>query len=219
MDLDTLFRGEFDKVIEALDATLREGWGSLTFRRTEPREIDARHVRSSRSGSTSRSRARRGRLEPLRLEVAADEGGAGDAPEAVPLPSLSTSASTLPNPQLPSPWTSRSPRRCTHAPTLTPTSAATTGFTTSSTCCSVREAFFRDADLPQLRQACEAIFDARASDAQATDQLVRDWPPQLEAHSHWASTYPTLAEEVGLTLTFDEAIADVNDWISKIAAS
>lgn len=81
----------------------------------------------------------------------------------------------------------------------------------------VKDAFFTGADDPQLRRACEAIFEARAREAHATDQPVRGWPPQLEPHPHWAPTYPALADEVGLPLTFDEAIAAVNDWISKIA--
>ena len=169
-DLDTLFRGEFDKVIEALDATLREGWGSLTFQRTEPREINVASRRVKPLRLDVKILVRGVVTLTAQLEVAADEGGAGDAPEAVPLPSLShfgidsaeSAAALAMDFQV-----AQKMHACTDP---TPTRRNDRVHDVVDLLL-VREAFFRDADLPQLRQACEAIFDARASDAQATGHL------------------------------------------------
>jgi hypothetical protein len=218
-DLDTLFRGEFDKVIDALDEALRPGWDSMTFQRTEPREINVASRRIKPLRVDIKILVRGVVTLTAQLEIAADEGGAGDAPEAVPLPNLShfgiysaeTAAALAMDFQV-----AQKLHACTD-----PHSEERRNDRVHDVIdlLLVREAFFTDADLPRLRQACEAIFEARASDAHATDHPVRDWPPLLEAHPHWAPTYPALANEVGLTSTFDEAVAAVNDWISKIAAS
>jgi hypothetical protein len=218
-DLDTLFRGEFEKMIEALDEALREGWGSLTYQRTEPREINVASRRVKPLRVDVKILVRGVVTLTAQLEVAADEGGAGDAPEAVPLPSLShfgidsveSAAALAMDFQV-----AQKMHACTD-----PHSEERRNDRVHDVVdlLLVREAFFSDADLPPLRQACESIFNARAHDAQATDQPVREWPPHLEAHSHWAPAYPALADEVGLALTFDEAVAGINEWIGKIAAS
>ena len=44
-DVDTLFRGDFDKFIDSLDEALREPWGALELQRTEIEVIEqARRV-------------------------------------------------------------------------------------------------------------------------------------------------------------------------------
>lgn len=61
-----------------------------------------------------------------------------------------------------------------------------------------RETFFTDGDLSEPE---------------------RGWPPHLHAHPHWAAIFPKQADEVGLTLSFEEAIRAVNAWIDSIVAS
>jgi len=76
-DVDTLFRGDFDKFIDSLDEALHEPWGALELQRTEIEVIErARRVVKPRrfkiklliNGQTWRS---------IYVEVSPDEGGAG----------------------------------------------------------------------------------------------------------------------------------------------
>jgi len=47
-------------------------------------------------------------------------------------------------------------------------------------------------------------------------EAPRSWPPIIVANTLWREQYPLLAEEVGLDLTLDEAIAKVQAWITDI---
>jgi len=218
-DLDTLFRGQFDQVLTTLDAALRDGWGPLTFQRTAPQEINvpARRIKPMRL--TVKILIRGSVALSSQLEVAADEGGAGEAPDAVPLPSLAhfgidaveTATALGLDFQV-----AQKLHACTD-----PHSESRRNDRVHDVVdlLLLRVAFFTDDDLTGLRSACEAIFEARAVDAQATAQLVRSWPPHLTAHPHWAQTFPSIAEEVGLDVTFPDAIRSVNDWIDQIASA
>lgn len=55
-----------------------------------------------------------------------------------------------------------------------------------------------------------------------TEQLglaPRHWPPVVQAHPHWPDDYARAAIDAGLTVTLDEAIAELNDWIGELDAT
>jgi hypothetical protein len=72
--------------------------------------------------------------------------------------------------------------------------------------------------LAQLRQACVALFAARAADALTLGRAARAWPPQAVAHPHWPADYAAAAAAAagGVALPLDEAIAEINAWIVAI---
>jgi len=72
-------------------------------------------------------------------------------------------------------------------------------------------------DLAELRVACVDLFEARRRDAEATGEAEpRSWPPQVVVHSPWRRDYPGYATEIGLQLSLDEAVAELNQWIEEI---
>ena len=86
-DIDGLVRGDLDVFLAELDKSFAEPWGPLTLVRGEVETIDVRHrlvtprrfdVTVLLSGVTWRR---------IQVELSADEGHAGQAPERIPSPS------------------------------------------------------------------------------------------------------------------------------------
>lgn len=63
------------------------------------------------------------------------------------------------------------------------------------------------------------VFDVRARDAQALGHAPRAWPCVVVAHPHWPADYARAAVGANLDLTLDEAVAELNAWLSEIAAA
>ena len=73
-----------------------------------------------------------------------------------------------------------------------------------------------DAD---LRAAGQAVFDTRAAEAEQLGLVARHWPPAVQSHPHWPDDYARAAGDAGLTVTLNDAIAELNDWIGKLDAA
>ena len=75
----------------------------------------------------------------------------------------------------------------------------------------------RDLAPKSLMQACTDLFGARAAEARkAGSELIRSWPPVVIAYRHWENDYKRYADEVGQADSLDEAVAELNGWISAI---
>ena len=87
-DVDGLVRGDIDRFMAELDATLSEPWGSLTLVRGEVEIIDTPHklVKPRRFDMTVLLNGVTWRR--VQVEVSPDEGDAGSTPEQIPSPSL-----------------------------------------------------------------------------------------------------------------------------------
>ena len=70
-----------------------------------------------------------------------------------------------------------------------------------------------------LREACAALFTARASDAHTLMREERGWPPRLVAHPHWSNDYDKAARQAGVDLPPGQAVDDVNAWIELIESA
>lgn len=73
--------------------------------------------------------------------------------------------------------------------------------------------------LAEIREATTRVFEARAQDAVALNRPPRSWPYTVVAHRHWPTAYARAAADGGLTVTLDEGITAVNDWIALIDAA
>jgi len=71
----------------------------------------------------------------------------------------------------------------------------------------------------QLREACVALFAARASDARSLSRAQRGWPPAVVAHPHWTNDYAKAAHQGGVGVTLDQAVEQLNAWIARIEAA
>ena len=221
-DVDGLVRGDLDVFFAVLDDALAEPWGPLTLRRGEVEVINApgKLIKPRRFDIILDLRGITWRR--VTFEVSADEAGIGDLPEPFVAPTLRGFG--LPDPDVLVGIAMRSQiAQKLHAvtdphdpPTLVNNRArdipdlllirnlaAETGSPT----------------LDEIRQSCEAVFAARAQEAEATGGSGRTWPPTLIAHDHWYADYPGYAAEVGVTLPLGEAVKAVNIWIGDIVAN
>ncbi len=218
-DVDGLVRGDIDRFMAELDATLSEPWGSLTLVRGEVEIIDTpqKRVKPRRFDMTVLLNGVTWRR--VQVEVSPDEGDAGATPEQIPSPSLAGFG--LPTPDH---LVSLSMRyqiaQKVHAVTdphdppafvndrardvvdllLLRTLTETTAHPSST----------------EIRAAVEDIFAARAAEAVATDALPRTWPARLSAHRHWGPSFAKAADSAGLTIELADAVARVNSWLDLI---
>jgi len=220
-DLDGLARGSIETVMGGLDDVLQRPWGPLILRRDPIEVIDVpgKLVKPRRfdvvvllNGVTWRR---------IRVEVSTDEGGAGLNGECVAAPALG--AVGLPTPD--------------HLVTLAlryqiaqKVHAATDPhdppvYVNDRARDVVDLLLLRDLAresghpiLTDIRVAIADIFDARATEAVATGRPPRRWPARLVAYPHWEASYKKAAESAGVTLTLEEAVAEVNAWLDEIDA-
>ena len=221
-DVDGIVRGDIDGFLDALDRSLREPWGPLRLSRTEteviqtptrvlrPRRFD---VKVSLRGVVWRS---------VKVEISPDEAGIGDHPFVFATPSLSHFGLPSPDalvgialrfqiaqklhactdPHDPPHAVNDRPRDLVDLLLLRDLLASDTATT--------------DAD---LRAAGQAVFDTRAAEAEHLGLVARHWPPAVQSHPHWPDDYARAAGDAGLTVTLDDAIAELNDWIGKLDAA
>ena len=221
-DVDGIVRGDIDGFLDALDRSLREPWGPLRLSRTEteviqtptrvlrPRRFD---VKVSLRGVVWRS---------VKVEISPDEAGIGDHPFVFATPSLSHFGLPSPDalvgialrfqiaqklhactdPHDPPHAVNDRPRDLVDLLLLRDLLASDTATT--------------DAD---LRAAGQAVFDTRAAEAEQLGLVARHWPPAVQSHPHWPDDYARAAGAAGLTVTLDDAIAELNDWIGKLDAA
>jgi len=218
-DVDTLFRGSFDDFLEVLEGVLTT-WGPLTLQRTEIEVIE---------GARRVVKPRRFRIQlvlggqvwrAIDVEVAPDEGGAGDRVETVPatplhhfgLPSAVELAGIAMDYQV-----AQKLHACSdpHQPPEFINDRARDIVDLIL----IRNAFYNDAyDIAELRRACEALFEARQVDALELNAEPRMWPPTVVGYDDWRSDFAKACEEVGVTIDLDTAVAEINDWVARISA-
>ena len=221
-DVDGIVRGDIDGFLDALDRSLREPWGPLRLSRTEteviqtptrvlrPRRFD---VKVSLRGVVWRS---------VKVEISPDEAGIGDHPLVFATPSLSHFGLPSPDalvgialrfqiaqklhactdPHDPPHAVNDRPRDLVDLLLLRDLLASDTATT--------------DAD---LRAAGQAVFDTRAAEAEQLGLVARHWPPAVQSHPHWPDDYARAAGDADLTVTLDDAIAELNDWIGELDAA
>lgn len=219
-DLDTMFRGDFDEMLDALDHALAEGWGPIEFSRSEVEIIDApRRVKPRRFTVSMSIRGKVWRT--LDVEVAAAEGEAAHRVDWVGTPNLDHFGLESPD-QVAALVMEYQVAQKLHACTdpHEPPASKNDRPRDLVDLLLLRDAFFPGGtDLTELRQACADIFAARAEELAEHGRPVRDWPPIVVAHPHWGPDYARAADDCEFPLTLDEAVAAVNDWVDDIDAS
>jgi len=218
-DLDGLARGSVDTFMGALDGVLARPWGALRLRRdpievinvpgklVKPRRFD---VVVTLNGVTWRR---------VQVEVSPDEGGAGVLGERVPAPALG--AVGLPTPDhLVTLALRYQIAQKSHAVTdpHDPPESENDRARDVVDLLLLRD-LSRESGHPALvdiRAAILDIFDARAAEAIATGRTPRRWPARLVGYPHWETSYKKAAESAGVTLTLEEAVAEVNAWLDEI---
>lgn len=220
-DVDGLIRGDLDAFFSVLDDALAEPWGPLMLRRGEVEIINVptKIIKPRRFDIILELRGVTWRR--VTFEVSPDEAGIGDQPEPFVAPSLRGFG--LPDPDVlvgiamrnqiaqklhavtdPHDPPTQVNDRARDVPDLVLIRALATETGSPA--------------LNEIRQSCEAVFDARAREAEIVGGVGRAWPPRLIAHDAWYADYPGYAAEVGVALSLDEAVNAINAWIDEIVA-
>ena len=70
--------------------------------------------------------------------------------------------------------------------------------------------------LDELREAAVSVFTARSTEAALSGLPVRQWPPVVTAHDHWAQDYSHAAASAEFDLSLADAIEELNLWVLHI---
>lgn len=214
-DVDALFRGGVERFESALDAAISEPWGPFTLQRTAIEEI---------TGARRLAKPRRFDLKLLikgtvwrriKVEISFPEGHIADGLESVPTPRAGFFGITTPD-HLSGIAMAYQVAQKLHACTDPddPPEFLNDRVRDVVDLLLIRDRFYGGLAAIDVRAACVDVFSARAAEASEVGQPVRRWPPVLAVpNEEWVRAYPALAESVDISLTLDQAVSALNDWI------
>ncbi len=214
-DVDALFRGGVERFESALDAAISEPWGPFTLQRTAIEEI---------TGARPLAKPRRFDLKLLikgtvwrriKVEISFPEGHIADGLESVPTPRAGFFGITTPD-HLSGIAMAYQVAQKLHACTDPddPPEFLNDRVRDVVDLLLIRDRFYGGQAAIDVRAACVDVFNARATEASEVGQPVRRWPPVLAVpNEEWVRAYPALAESVDISLTLDQAVSALNDWI------
>lgn len=221
-DIDGLIRGDITRFVVALDDVLAQSWEPFTMTRSEVEVVDT-PTRVVKPRRLTVSVSLRGQMwRKVQVELAPDEGGAGDTPETVIAPALdgfglrgpdelvvlamryqiAQKVHACSDPHDPPTWVNDRPRDVVDLVLL-------------------RDLVTQDGapTLAEIREAIVRVFEHRAEEAVTLGRPPRSWPCVVVAHPHWPNDYARAAADGGVTLSFDVAVAAVNRWLAEIDAA
>lgn len=214
-DVDALFRGGVERFESALDAAISEPWGPFTLQRTAIEEI---------TGARRLAKPRRFDLKLLikgtvwrriKVEISFPEGHIADGLESVPTPRAGFFGIPTPD-HLSGIAMAYQVAQKLHACTDPddPPEFLNDRVRDVVDLLLIRDRFYGGLAAIDVRAACVDVFSARAAEASEVGQPVRRWPPVLAVpNEEWVRAYPALAESVDISLTLDQAVSALNDWI------
>ena len=217
-DVDALFRGGVEDFEHALDSAISDPWGPFVLQRTAIEEI---------SGARRLVKPRRFDLKLLikgavwrriKVEISFPEGRIAERTEPVPAPHVGFFGITTPD-HLAGIAMAYQVAQKLHACTDPdePPAFVNDRVRDVIDLLLIRDRFYPALRASAVRDACVDVFDARAAETLAAGRLTRRWPPQLTVpNDEWTRAYPALAESVGVSITLEQAVAQLADWIEAI---
>lgn len=199
-DLDALYRGAFDTLIEMIDKALATPYGDFTLRREGETTVTGPayqiHVRIAYRGRT---------WGTVPLEVSSPDTPSHEV-EQVEAMDIATFGLTGPATVSCLPLNDQIAQKL-HALTeiSAPGRRPNARFRDAADLLILREVVL---DWPGLRNACEATFRARHK---------HSWPPIFVPPEHWRDPFERLAGELGVATTdITDAAVEIQDFIAKI---
>ena len=219
-DLDTLYRGFEADLADHIDRALAQPWGEITFSRTPIEVIDkAKRVVKPRRFKVQLD-IRGVRWRSIQVEASFAEGSSGHHTGSLPAPSTGFFGIDRPDEIVTIAMGYQIAQKL-HACTDPDEAPEFINDRVRDIVdlLLIRDAFYPQAsDLTNVRAACEDVFASRADEAVQLGHEPRHWPPVVVANDVWRATWHIPAGQVGLELTLDEAIAEVNAWIHEFAS-
>ncbi len=201
-DVDVIFRGPPDDLIEALDEALSTAYHDFTFNRGGPIErgphatgFDVRMDYQSRAWAT------------VRLEISGPDDPSVSEVDLLPAIELDHFQLIGPHEIACLPLRFQIAQKI-HAVTERPIDRDNNRFRDLVDLLLLEDLID---DFPALRNACAATFERRGT---------HSWPPSLTVPDSWQQPYRSLAIEIGFdVIEVEEAAAEVRGLISRIASS
>lgn len=218
-DLATLCRGLEADLVDHIDRALAEPWGEITLTRTPIEVIEkAKRVIKPRRFKVQLD-IRGVRWRSIQVEASFGEGASGHHTDSLPAPSAGFFGIDRPDEIVTIAMgyqVAQKLHACTNPDE--PPEFVNDRVRDIVDLLLIRDAFYPEgADLTGVRAPCEDVFDSRAHESAQLGYEPRDWPPVVVENDVWRATWHIPAGQVGMALTIDEAIAEVNDWIQRIA--
>lgn len=218
-DVDGHIRGDIDAFLLALEGVLDEPWGPLTLRRGEIEVIDVptKIIKPRRFDIILAMRGVTWRR--IQFEVSPDEAGIGEEQEAIEPPSLRGFG--LPDPDalvgIAMRFQIAQKLHAVSDPHEPPEAINDRARDVVDLLLLRDLAIATGSPTPaQLREAGVAVFEARAAEAAELGRPTRAWPPTVVAQGHWGNDFARAATSGGIGSSLDDAVVDVNAWISEI---
>ncbi|MCL2785139.1 MAG: nucleotidyl transferase AbiEii/AbiGii toxin family protein [Propionibacteriaceae bacterium] len=214
-DVDTLFRGTLAEFTDRLDESLTLPWGPFELSRTEVEIIDAPKLVKPRRFWVQLS-AKGAVWRRIQVEVSFPEGHMASLSHLVPPPNIGFFGLDAPDHLIGVAMDYQVAQKL-HAAS----DPDTDGYENQRVhdICDLlllKDAFYPGLPPASLRAACVDIFEYRAGEAAQLGLPVRRWPPMFMINDFWRMAYPPLAESLGITLTVDEAVAAVAEWVAQV---
>lgn len=221
-DVDGVVRGDLDAFFVALDTAFAEPWGPLSLRRGPIEEIrvPASIIKPRRFDVILEFRGVTWRRIPF--EVSADEAGISDDVDYIrPLPLRGFG---LPDPDLLAGIAMRFQiAQKIHAVSdpHDPPRAVNDRARDLVDLLLLRDlvTVTGHPEIPDIRIAAVALFEARARERTELGLADRTWPPRVVAHAHWQRDYESAATAGNVRLPIDVAVTEINSWIGAIDAA
>ncbi|WP_181027110.1 nucleotidyl transferase AbiEii/AbiGii toxin family protein [Rathayibacter sp. AY1E9] len=216
-DVDALFRGTLDEFKKAVAAVTDKPWGPFTIQLKDMAPI---------AGAQTSTPPQRFHLQLLikgqvfrkvKVEVSFGEGGIATQSEVMPIPRLDHFGITAPE-EIATITLAYQIGQKLHAATDPDTPERQNDRVRDIVdLILIRNAFYSNGEnlLPVLR-AAQDIFAARAAIAAERGATPRLWPPLIKAQALWPTEWNAPAAQANVTLTLDEALEEVRQWVVSI---
>ena len=214
-DVDTMFRGGVDEFVARVDDALAQPWGPFELERTDIETIDAPKLVKPRR-FWIRVYAKGVVWRRVQVEVSFPEGDMAKRCQPVRPPNLGFFGLETPQELIGVAMDYQIAQKL-HAASE-PDSDDYQNQRVHDICdlLLLKDAFYHGQPPVSLRAACLDIFDFRADESVQLGRPARRWPPIFAITDYWRLAYPPLAESLGITLTIDQAVAAVQDWVVEI---
>lgn len=218
-DVDGLVRGEIGQFLIKVDEVLAKPWGPFTLERDKVEIIDvpSRIIKPRRfdikvmiKGITWRK---------IQIEIAADEGDAGESGEMIPAPTLAGFG--IPSPDSLAVLSLRYQiAQKIHAATdpHNPPEVVNDRARDLVDLILLQD-LLADSGKPSAEEigyAVDDIFRTRAKEAAFSGTSPRYWPAQFTAHADWSTSYSKAAEDAGVSETMQESVDRLNAWLEEV---
>ncbi|MGV8911376.1 MAG: nucleotidyl transferase AbiEii/AbiGii toxin family protein [Rhodoglobus sp.] len=226
-DVDTVYRGAIADFETALDSALAQPWEPFELARTEIEVVENARTTSKPRRLYIQLKIRGQVFRRIKVEVSFSEGRIGEEDERFTAPNLSALGLGAPDEiagVTMSYQVAQKLHACTDPDDPAPEGDGKPFFNDRVRdvvdLLLLRDAFFpAGSELGTVRIAAEDIFSARALEAEELWLVPRTWPPELIACKSWADDWQKPADQAGISIGLDEALATLNEWVAEIARS